>query len=94
MRISELVMGYEAPIRLGFFFGIFAFMAGWELLAPRRVLHVSKAMRWAHNPATVLLTTVLQRFLFHASAVGVAPFARDPGSLADTHLTVPTPCQW
>ena len=79
MRISELVMGYEAPIRLGFFFGIFAFMAGWELLAPRRVLNVSKAMRWANNLGIVVLNTVLLRFLFPAAAVGIALFAREQG---------------
>ena len=79
MRISELVMGYEAPIRLGFFFGIFAFMAGWELLAPRRVLNVSKVMRWANNLGIVVLNTVLLRLLFPAAAVGIALFAREQG---------------
>lgn len=79
MRISELVMGYEAPIRLGFFFGIFAFMAGWELLAPRRVLNVSKALRWANNLGIVVLNTVLLRLLFPAAAVGIALFAREQG---------------
>jgi hypothetical protein len=44
--MTELVMTNEAPIRLGFFFGVLAVMAAWELLAPRRRLTVSKALRW------------------------------------------------
>ena len=80
MRISEFVMSYEAPIRLGFFFGIFAFMAGWELLAPRRVLNVSKALRWANNLGIVVLNTVLLRLLFPAAAVGIALFAHRSAS--------------
>jgi sterol desaturase/sphingolipid hydroxylase (fatty acid hydroxylase superfamily) len=72
-------MRYEAPIRLGFFFGIFAAMALWELLAPRRALTESKALRWASNLSVVVLNTVLLRLLFPAAAVGVALFAREQG---------------
>ena len=38
MGINEFVMANEKVIRMGFFFGILAVMALWELLAPRRTL--------------------------------------------------------
>jgi sterol desaturase/sphingolipid hydroxylase (fatty acid hydroxylase superfamily) len=82
-------MSYEAPIRLGFFFGIFAFMAGWELLAPRRALNVSKALRWANNLGIVVLNTVLLRLLFPAAAVGIALFAREQGWGLFNYFQVP-----
>jgi hypothetical protein len=45
MSLTELIMAYEPGIRLGFFFGVFAVMAVWELLAPRRRLQVAITSR-------------------------------------------------
>ncbi|MCU7809025.1 MAG: hypothetical protein KZQ73_14320 [Candidatus Thiodiazotropha sp. (ex Semelilucina semeliformis)] len=45
MSWSDWILGNELPIRLGFFFGIFAVIAVWEILFPRRKLMVSKGMR-------------------------------------------------
>ena len=36
--MDNFITTHEATIRLGIFFGVFALMAAWELLAPRRVL--------------------------------------------------------
>jgi sterol desaturase/sphingolipid hydroxylase (fatty acid hydroxylase superfamily) len=72
-------MNNEIAIRLSFFFGIFGIMAVWELLAPRRVLTVSKALRWSNNLALVCLNTLLLRWLFPAAAVGMAAFANQQG---------------
>ena len=79
MTINELVLEYEKPLRLGFFLGIFAIMAIWELLAPRRALTVSKAIRWGNNLGLVVLNTALLRWLFPAAAVGIAALAAEQG---------------
>ncbi len=36
--MQELIEAHETAIRLGFFLGIFAVMALWEVLAPCRAL--------------------------------------------------------
>jgi sterol desaturase/sphingolipid hydroxylase (fatty acid hydroxylase superfamily) len=79
-RILEaFVQAHEVVIRLGFFLGIFAIMALWEVLAPRRSLAVSKAVRWTNNLALVALNTAVLRLLFPAAAVGMAAFASAHG---------------
>jgi len=50
MDFNKFVLINEMVIRLGFFFGIFAVMAIWEISVPRRALTVSRAVRWANNP--------------------------------------------
>jgi sterol desaturase/sphingolipid hydroxylase (fatty acid hydroxylase superfamily) len=77
--VNELITNNELPIRLGFFFGIFLVMAIWELLAPRRVLMVSKLQRWANNIGLVFLNSIVLRLLFPAAAVGMAVFAQEQG---------------
>lgn len=77
MSLSDLVMQHERAIRLGFFFGVLAVMALWELAAPRRALTVSKAMRWANNLGLVAFNSLLLRLIFPAAAVGVAAFAAE-----------------
>ncbi len=79
MTATELLMEHEIAVRLGFFFGVLVFMAGWEIMAPRRILSVSKRLRWANNLALVFLNTALVRLLFPAAAVGMAAFAMDRG---------------
>jgi sterol desaturase/sphingolipid hydroxylase (fatty acid hydroxylase superfamily) len=73
--MPDFILDNEVSIRLIFFFGIFAIMAIWELLAPRRVLTVSKATRWTSNLGVVFLNSIILRLLFPAAAVGVAVFA-------------------
>ena len=75
MNINDWVMDYEKPLRLGFFIGIFAIMAIWEVLAPCRALTVSKLVRWGNNLGLVAINTVLLRWLFPAAAVGIAALA-------------------
>ena len=87
--METFVQAHESMIRLGFFTGIFAAMALWEVLAPRRALTVSKPVRWANNLGLVAFNTLLLRVLFPAAAVGMAAFAaeRDWGLL--NHFDVP-----
>lgn len=87
--MDTLVQAHEAAIRFGFFLGIFAVMAVWEVLAPRRVLTVSKTVRWLNNLGLVVLNTVLLRLLFPAAAVGMAAFASEQGWGLLNHFLVP-----
>jgi sterol desaturase/sphingolipid hydroxylase (fatty acid hydroxylase superfamily) len=77
--LDTFVQSHEAAIRLGFFLGIFAVMALWEMLAPRRVQSVSKTVRWANNLGLVAFNTFLLRLLFPAAAVGMAVFSAEQG---------------
>jgi len=79
MDLNDFILANEKPIRMGFFFGILAVMAIWELLAPRRALTVSKAVRWLNNLGLVFLNSFLLRLVFPAAAVGVALFAEQHG---------------
>jgi sterol desaturase/sphingolipid hydroxylase (fatty acid hydroxylase superfamily) len=69
----------EAAIRLGFFFGVFAVMAVWELLAPRRTLQAGKPLRWGSNLGLVVLNSVLLRLVAPLGAVTFALFAEARG---------------
>jgi sterol desaturase/sphingolipid hydroxylase (fatty acid hydroxylase superfamily) len=79
MDFNEFVLINEMVIRLGFFFGIFAVMAIWEVLAPRRALTVSRAVRWANNLGLVFFNSFILRLIFPAAAVGMAAFASEQG---------------
>jgi len=79
MNLEQTILQHEVGIRLGFFFGVFAVMALWEVLAPRRALTVSKLLRWSNNLGLVFLNTLVLRLLFPAAAVGVAAFAGEHG---------------
>ena len=79
MAFEQFFLVREPTIRLGFFLGAFALVALWELVAPRRVLTVSKTLRWASNLGLVVLNTVLLRLFFPLAAVGVAAFCTTNG---------------
>ena len=79
MSFPEFVTQYEVNIRLSFFFGIFAVMALWEIVAPRRALTVSRAVRWSNNLGLVFLNSFVLRLLFPAAAVGVTAFTAEQG---------------
>jgi sterol desaturase/sphingolipid hydroxylase (fatty acid hydroxylase superfamily) len=70
-------MGGEAKIRLGFFFGIFALVAVFELLAPRRTLTTSKARRWFANLTIIGLNPLSVRLVFPILPVGMALLAEE-----------------
>lgn len=90
MDFNNWIMQHEPAIRLVFFFGVFAVMAVWEVMAPRRALTVGKLMRWANNLGLVFLNTLLLRLLFPAAAVGMAAFAQTHGWGLFNFYTVPT----
>ena len=70
--MTETIFSNEPAIRLGFFVAIFALVAVWECVAPRRPRTVSRRLRWPNNLGIVALNTVLLRMVFPAAAVGLA----------------------
>lgn len=89
MSFIEAVAGHEQAIRLGFFLGILAIMAVWEVLAPKRVLTVSKAVRWTNNLGLVFFNSFIVRLIFPAAAVGVAAFSSAHGWGLFNYYSVP-----
>jgi sterol desaturase/sphingolipid hydroxylase (fatty acid hydroxylase superfamily) len=69
----------ETVIRLASFLGVFAAVAGGEILFPRRRLTTAKKARWCANLSIVALDTVLARFLLPVLPVAMAAIARDRG---------------
>ena len=70
--MQELVVELEPQFRLGAFLGVLVLVALWEIVAPRRRLRVSKAVRWTSNIGIVVLDTALVRLVFPAAAAGIA----------------------
>jgi sterol desaturase/sphingolipid hydroxylase (fatty acid hydroxylase superfamily) len=89
MEFNNWLLGHESTIRLSFFVGILTTVALWELLAPRRALTLSKALRWANNLGLVFLNTFVLRLLFPAAAVGMAAFAAQHGWGIFNYLQLP-----
>lgn len=89
MNFERFVLDHEPAIRLGFFLGVFALVALWEVLAPQRALTVSRALRWGSNLGLVVLNTVLLRLLFPLAAVGIAAFGAGHGWGLLNHFQVP-----
>jgi sterol desaturase/sphingolipid hydroxylase (fatty acid hydroxylase superfamily) len=67
-----MIADTETFIRLAAFFGVFAAVAAWEVLAPRRTLIAGRRARWPGNLGIVFLNTLIVRAIFPAGAVGIA----------------------
>jgi sterol desaturase/sphingolipid hydroxylase (fatty acid hydroxylase superfamily) len=80
------VLAYEPFVRLAAFIGVFALMALWELLAPRRRQTIGRGVRWPNNIAIVIIDTVVVRILFPTAAVGLALIAETRGWGLFNHL--------
>ncbi len=76
---AEILLTHEPAIRLVAFAAIFAAMALWELLAPRRRQAIGRVRRWPGNIGIVVLDTLLVRLVFPTAAVGVALLAQGHG---------------
>jgi sterol desaturase/sphingolipid hydroxylase (fatty acid hydroxylase superfamily) len=77
--IREALLAYEPYIRLAIFAGVFALLAAWELLQPRRATRIGRATRWPANLGIVVVDTLVVRVLFPTAAVGVAMLAEQHG---------------
>lgn len=82
-------MENEASIRLGFFFGILIIMALCELIAPRRVLTTSKAVRWMSNLGIVFVNTAIVRFVSPVLAIPMAAITQEKGWGLLNYLNLP-----
>jgi sterol desaturase/sphingolipid hydroxylase (fatty acid hydroxylase superfamily) len=69
----------EPWIRLGISAAVFAAMAGWEVVAPRRPQAIGRWLRWPNNLGVVIIDTILLRLLFPAAAVSVALGGEEQG---------------
>jgi sterol desaturase/sphingolipid hydroxylase (fatty acid hydroxylase superfamily) len=79
MAVSKFLLAHEPILRLGAFAGVFAVMAIWEFLAPRRSQAIGRARRWPGNLGVVVLNTMLLRLVFPVAAVGAALTAETNG---------------
>jgi sterol desaturase/sphingolipid hydroxylase (fatty acid hydroxylase superfamily) len=79
MNAIATMLESDAPLRFAIFLAVFAVMAAWEIVAPRRKLAASKSQRWMANLAILITNTVLVRAIFPAAAVGIAAFAEARG---------------
>jgi sterol desaturase/sphingolipid hydroxylase (fatty acid hydroxylase superfamily) len=77
--MTESILAVEPTIRLGFFLGIFAVMAVWEAVLPRRARSVSRWTRWPNNLGVVAVNTLLLRVLVPTAAVGLAISGEERG---------------
>ena len=77
--MTDASLANEPAIRLGFFIGVFAIVAAWEALAPRRERTMPRRVRWPNNIGVVALNTLLLRVVFPTAAVGVALVAEARG---------------
>jgi sterol desaturase/sphingolipid hydroxylase (fatty acid hydroxylase superfamily) len=75
--MNIFILDSEVYVRFGFFFGIFAIMALWELTAPRRILSTSKITRWFINITITFLNSVALRLVFPLPATGIALVASE-----------------
>jgi len=73
------LMAQEPLVRAGAFAGVFALMALWEILLPRRILQIGKGYRWLNNLGVLALDAALVRVAFPTAAVGVALLAEAEG---------------
>jgi sterol desaturase/sphingolipid hydroxylase (fatty acid hydroxylase superfamily) len=69
-------MNIETTLRLGVFTFVFAFMAIWEIFAPKRVQAFSKLVRFANNLGLMVLNTIVLRLVFPIGAGGVALYCQ------------------
>jgi sterol desaturase/sphingolipid hydroxylase (fatty acid hydroxylase superfamily) len=69
----------EPLLRLAAFAAVFALMAAWEVLAPRRAQAIGHAARWPANLGIMVIDTLVVRVLVPSGAVGMALVAEARG---------------
>ncbi len=74
--MTEQLMSFfqfsEAAVRMTVFIILFAAMAVWEIVAPRRALATGRAGRWFSNLVIVFINTILVRVIFPVMPVALA----------------------
>ena len=62
----------EPWIRLGIGAALFAAMAGWKVVAPRRSQAIGRWLRWPNNLGILIVDTIILRLLFPTAILGLA----------------------
>ncbi len=70
--VSHAGIAAEPLIRLGAFLGVFAIVALWEALAPRRRAAFTRRDRWPHNLGLLVLDGMVLRLVAPGAAIAVA----------------------
>ncbi len=68
----EVAIEHEPVLRFAAFIGVFALVAVWEALAPRRAQGFTRKQRWPHNLGLLALDVLLVRLLAPAATIAVA----------------------
>jgi len=71
------VVAHEPTVRAAIFLAVFGLVAASEAIAPRRARGIGRRIRWPHNLAIPVLSTVLVRALLPTTAIGVALLAEE-----------------
>ena len=77
--MGQALLDHEPLLRLLAFLVVFAAMALWERMGPRRRPRWGRRTRWTANLGLAALSTLLVRVVFPAAAVGAAAFASKQG---------------
>jgi sterol desaturase/sphingolipid hydroxylase (fatty acid hydroxylase superfamily) len=70
--MNTFIIDREVFIRLAFFVAVFAVMAVWEIIAPRRPIGNPRGIRWVNNLIITFINSALVRMVFPITAIGVA----------------------
>jgi sterol desaturase/sphingolipid hydroxylase (fatty acid hydroxylase superfamily) len=66
------VLQFEPLLRLGSFLAVFAVLALWEWLAPRRDRAFARRARWPHNVGLLVVDAIVLRIVAPGAAIAVA----------------------
>src|ERR1700746_3270909 len=78
-RSLRMILPLELTARIAAAALVFALIALWEVLAPRRPWAVGRRGRWPHNLGIVVIDALAVRILIPAAAVGAALLAAGNG---------------
>ncbi len=81
----------EPLIRVGAFIGVFAAVAIWEALAPRRRTSIGRLVRWPNNLGLLVVDTLISRVVGPGAAITVAAIGEARGWGLLNSLAVSTP---
>jgi sterol desaturase/sphingolipid hydroxylase (fatty acid hydroxylase superfamily) len=70
--LAGTALQLEPLLRLGSFLAVFAALAAWEWLAPRRDRAFPRRARWPHNAGLLLLDVLVLRIAAPGAAIAVA----------------------
>ena len=75
----ETAIRNEPALRVAVFVGVFALVAGWEAVWPRRSQRFARRVRWPHNLGLLAFDVLLLRVFAPGAAIAVALAAEAHG---------------